>query len=134
MKKSIQYKIDKNNLTFKKFKEYEKEICKRMSFSKNVWVEYRTDIICYFGYYDPNIKYAGRGDSSKPNLSEKLIPEPYDNFIYYVHDGFYELIKKRKDYHLFKDRADNIMEEMMNIKAKCKLLPKLYRFFVGIFG
>ncbi len=123
-------------LTQKKFKEYEKEICEKMGFGFGVWELYQIDIIQFFGEYNPKVKYAGRGDSRKWTLTGWLVPEPFDNFIFYVHDGFYKLIKDYElVYECFKPRADEIMEEMMKIKAnRPSLLPDLYYRFVRWFG
>lgn len=125
----------KKILTHKKFKEYEKEICKRMDFSADVWNLYKKDIIDNFGFYDSNITYAGRGDSRNFSVSETLVPELYDNFIYYVHDGFYHMEKIDKLYSNKREFHNDLMEEMMEIKANgFTLWPEIYGFFVGVFG
>ena len=126
--------------TKRNFKKYEKKICEKMKFSYHVWNCYRDDIMLYFGEYNPVITYAGHGDSRDDNLSEKLVPELYDNFIYYVHDGFYHLINtKIKGYGLFKDRADLIMKNMMEIAQENKgiknsLMDEIYYLAVKWFG
>ncbi len=132
----------KRKLTLKKFAEYEKEICKKQGFSKGVWRSYRNDIMWYSELYDPNVNYAGRGDSREFNITEKIVPELYDNFIFFVHDRFYDLIYKANHkhrfvayYQVFKPRADRIMKDMMEIKAKRPtILPEIYHFFVKWFG
>ncbi|MCP4991538.1 MAG: hypothetical protein GY928_37420 [Colwellia sp.] len=132
----------KKKLTLKKFAEYEKEICKRMGFSKDVWRMYRDDIMKYGELYDPNVTYAGRGSSENFDITEKLVPELFDNFIYFTHDRFYTLIDLARynvyylrSYKLFKPKADKIMKEMMEIKAKRPtILPEIYHFFVKWFG
>jgi hypothetical protein len=123
-------------LTQKKFKEYEKEICEKMDFSVSVWKMYQRDIVQFFGEYNPKVKYAGRGDSRKWTLTGWLIPEPFDNFIYYVHDGFYKLTETMPSiYGCDKEKIDLIMEEMMEIKAnRPTLIPELYYRFVRWFG
>lgn len=119
----------------KKWYEYERYICKKMGFSKSVWRAYAEDIEQIFGEYDPEIKYAGRGDSDDANesISSKIVPELYDNFIYYVHDGFYHLIKYTYGYGFFKPKADKIMKLMMQKKG-AKILDDIYYFFVRCFG
>ena len=126
----------RKKLTISKFNEYEKKICKAMGFSKSVWRQYRKDIIEHFGYYDPNVTYAGRGDSREFSISEKIVPELYDNFIYYVHDAFYKLTKVlRSIYVFFKEKADIIMKKMMEIKVgRFSVMPSIFHFFVKYFG
>lgn len=129
-------KLEKRKkLTHKKFKEYEREICSKMGFGTNVWNMYKNDIIREFGYYNPKVKYAGRGDSRKWTLSGWLVPEPFDNFIFYVHDAFYKLVESDSSYNLLKEKSDKIMENMMEIKAnRPTILPEIYHFFVKLFG
>lgn len=123
------------SLTERKFTRYEHAICKRMGFTRDVWRIYQSDITTCFGEYDETVTYAGAGDSRTGSITEVLVPELYDNFIYYVHDGFYKLIREDSRYKCFKNIADDIMEEMMEIAAdKPTLWPEIYRFFVGIFG
>ncbi len=137
----------KKKLTLKKFAEYEKEICKRMGFSKSVWRMYRDDIIKYGELYDPNVTYAGRGSSREFNLSEVIVPEVFDNWIYYFHDEQYRLIELAEKnpilrfYRHLKATADDIMKALMEIKNKMingkddeTILPEIYHFFVKWFG
>lgn len=126
----------RNKLTKKKFLEYEVDICKVMGFNSTVWNMYKRDIVSVFGTYNPRVKYAGRGDSRKWTLTGWLVPEPFDNFIFYVHDGFYKLIDAMPNiYGCFKEKADKIMDEMMEIKAnRPTFLPEIYHLFVRVFG
>jgi hypothetical protein len=137
----------KRKLTIKKFAEYEKQICKRMGFNKGVWRGYRDDILKYCEPYDPEVSYAGRGDSRSFHLTEILVPEVFDNWIYYKHDKMYELIDLAADgnaplfYEFIKDTADDMMYEEMEIANEIEngkndntILPEIYHFFVKWFG
>lgn len=132
----------KRKLTHKKFKEYEDEMCAALGIHQETWNTYKRDIISIFGSYNPKVKYAGRGDSRKWTLTGWLVPEPFDNFIFYCHDGFYKLIETMPNiYGDFKPSADNIMELMMEIandkkngKNKETFLPEIFKFFVKWLG
>ena len=120
-----------------KFSEYESYICEKMHFSKDVWYMIATDIEKYYGAYNSDVNYAGPGTSEKFNIFEVLVPEPFDNFIYYMHDGLYRLIILDKDeldvYNSWTEKADLILKHMMEFKG-AKILDDIYYMAVKFFG
>lgn len=136
------------NLTQKKFKEYRDYVCRKMKIGKHLYDVIASDIEQYFEPYNPKTLYAGAGDSSDKNesLTSKIVPEAYDNFIYYVHDGFYKIIRLAKTeleenlkyytytptrYKDWKKFADKLMFIMMR---KHGLLAYVYYRAVRMFG
>lgn len=122
----------KKSYTILKFKEYEKDICKLLKISKKEWNILRDDIIEVAGLFDKTKTYAGYGQSG--TLGDKMIPDLYDPFIYYIHDGLYTLVKENEKYKNFKSDADIYMRELMLSKASCPILPWMYYLAVTLFG
>ena len=134
------------NLTQKRFSEYKEYVCKKMNIGEELYDLVAIDVEQYFGFYNPFVKYAGAGDSSDKNehWTSKIVPEPYDNFIYYVHDGIYSLIENGHknpfticyQYNMpgfgnWKAFADKMMFTMMR---KHGLLAYIYYRAVRLFG
>lgn len=86
------------------------------------------DICDYCPAYDPNLKYAGRGNSSKFTITGFLVPELGINEVFYIHDCMYFLTTLGITGYS-KELSDSLMKDLMEIEG-FKYISKLYYYVV----
>ncbi len=90
------------------FEKYQSSVCKKLSISEGVYLQYILLVMNQKGNFDKKATYAGPGE-----LGDKLVPDLWFSFAAYVHDALYEIIKIGDEDWLTQEKADEMFYALM---------------------